>query len=286
MKRMADLNELSTIIEGGIPSDPIDLNEFIHSLDVAIGVAQAALKQTDIDPNKYKEILQKGQSWAVLKLQAELELKYYIDETPSGPGRPTKTIIPDFKVRNKSEIIKLLELTERQQRDIRKLTLDGVNKAIEKAEKEGEIPTRYSAIKYSVPSKEPSTIPTKAEPDDEPVKDELISYKSLEEIEDAGVDFLVFTKDADFEKIKPKLKPDNRHFMVQCESKQIPEVIKTFEGDTYAGLAIIGKPEGLYDCFLLFGEYTAVLDIIYSSIKTAVINICEPEWTNIYLRGK
>ncbi|GHV92263.1 hypothetical protein AGMMS50268_27660 [Spirochaetia bacterium] len=150
---MAESTELSTfVITGGIPSNPIEVKDFIKQLETGINLARAALKQKGIEFSKYQEILEKGQEWAALKLKAELQLKDYIEKIPKNAGGKTKKrkMAPNGRFaskKNKMTVIKdELELTVKQYREIKKLTPDGVQKAIDEADKIREIPTRYSAL--------------------------------------------------------------------------------------------------------------------------------------------
>ncbi|GHV91755.1 hypothetical protein AGMMS50268_22580 [Spirochaetia bacterium] len=154
---MAESKELSTPIKGGILSNPKDLKQFMDKLKVSIDLAQAALKQKGIDPNKYKEILEKGQEWAGLKLEAELKLKDFIESIPSGAGRP-KSNISAPRDKNKADIRKELGLTDKQIYQIKKLTPFSVKQAIKQSKEDGDIPTRYSAIKLAKIERERSNL--------------------------------------------------------------------------------------------------------------------------------
>ncbi|GHT72090.1 hypothetical protein FACS1894110_26300 [Spirochaetia bacterium] len=74
---MAELKELAPLIKGGVPTTPKELKPFADKLEAAIKVAQIAMRQKGLDSKKYNEILEQGQEWAKLKLEAELKMKEY-----------------------------------------------------------------------------------------------------------------------------------------------------------------------------------------------------------------
>jgi hypothetical protein len=171
---MDETKELSTLIKGGIPTNPKEAVAFINKLQVGIDLAQTALKQKGIDPKKYKEILANGQEWAVLKLQAELRLKDFIESIPknSGGDRSKKAPrVPFAPKKNKMNVVEeLLGLTPKQQKAIHKLSPFGIKAAIEQSKKEGDIPTRYNAIKWAKIEKDRSNLKSSLKPLDKTPK--------------------------------------------------------------------------------------------------------------------
>jgi DNA adenine methylase len=150
-------NEITTFIPGTVPTDPRELKDFIYNLDAAIGLVRKVLNKKGIEPSKYKEILGKGQEWAELKLRAELRLKDVIESIPKNVGGNVKskntekgTSTQFDQEKNKLNIIeKEFGITEDQYKQIKKLTPYGVDTAISESKEEGDIPTRYGAIKWS-----------------------------------------------------------------------------------------------------------------------------------------
>jgi DNA adenine methylase len=133
-----------------IPSNPMELKGFCSKIEVGIDLAKKALRQPNLEPEKYKEILRYGQAWAEAKLNTELKIKEFINTTPKkskwDKDQPDTSI---QLIKGKVKVIQLLCLTERQSKEIMKLTPDGIKQAIEQSKTDGDIPTRYSAIRLS-----------------------------------------------------------------------------------------------------------------------------------------
>ncbi|GHU04815.1 hypothetical protein FACS1894147_10350 [Spirochaetia bacterium] len=161
---MAESNELSIPeIKGVIPSNPKELKGFTDKLQVGIDLVKTALKQRDIEPEKYKAILKQGREWAELKLRAELKLKNVIELVDKKSKWDNQNLPNGELIKGKTEIIQEeFGLTKKQQEQISKLTKDGVDEAIKKSKENDDIPTRYSAIRCSMlPGEAPKPVTEK-----------------------------------------------------------------------------------------------------------------------------
>lgn len=131
-----------------LPTDPKALPAYITIASKAVEAESKLLKRLDINPRKYKFVLQQTQKHAALLLEAQLRLAEILKGIKTQRGIRTDLQRNANKfIKSKKEIIAQdYNLTVRQARDIEKLTKDCVIAAIKDAIENNDIPTRALAL--------------------------------------------------------------------------------------------------------------------------------------------
>jgi len=130
-----------------IPENEKALAKFIADRTKELAKVQKSMNQPNLPEDHYKQLHEKTRELAGLKLEAECRLGAIIRELPKAQGKRTDRPAATDKPKSKKEIIReRFDLTPTQAKQIAKLTKESVRKAISRAKKTKEIPTRALAI--------------------------------------------------------------------------------------------------------------------------------------------
>ena len=163
LHKLSDCKELVAINDNNfptIPTDPTALPKYITLAQKYIEAEIKLLNGLKLSPDRYHLALKSTQKHASFLLLAELRLSEMLKEIKTCRGMRTdiqkKKKLSKFNqlVKSKKEIIKQeFQLSPRQARDIEKLTLECIKKALEVAKENNIIPTRALALSQ-LPKKE------------------------------------------------------------------------------------------------------------------------------------